>query len=150
MNCKAPDRPPNFSMLHQSRSRALMLTLGAVYVALAGLWAGLNAHPAIIAALALATVPALVDLWRNPSASITIDECRLAWRFSRRAGEIDLSDIDYVVFTTRIDFSTLVTVVDRFGKKQRLPQPCTVAHHRIEGELVKRGIRTKRTHFHFK
>ena len=57
------------------------------------------------------------------------------------------SNIDYVRFDTRWDFSVRVSVVLNSGKKIRLPDESTPPHKVLEPVFEQAGFRVDRHHF---
>ena len=142
-------RAKDFVFLRKGRSRRLVPLLILVYATLAGLIILVDAAWWVIGLLAIPTLPALWDLWRNPSAGVRLGETRLAWHSGRRSGTLDLTEIDRMRFDTRWDFSVRVSAVLKGGKRVPLPFESTPPHRDFEAALQDRGIQVKRTHFSF-
>lgn len=139
----------DFVFLRQGRSRRMMAVLILVYATLAGLIIMVDAAWWVIGLLAIPTLPALWDLWRNPSAGVQLGETKLAWHSGRRSGAIDLAEIDHMRFDTRWDFSVRVSAVLKGGKRVHLPFESTPPHRDFETAFQDRGIQVKRNHFSF-
>ena len=70
----------------QGRNSRTLSALIIAWAVLAALYLFLNAALWIILLLALATLPALWDLWRDPSAGLVLDDATLRWHSGRRHG----------------------------------------------------------------
>ena len=81
----------------------------------------LTAAPWLIGGIALFTLPALWDLWRNPAAGIILSDENLEWFSGRLDGNVALAQIDRIRMDTRWDLSVRVTIMTRNGKSLRLP-----------------------------
>jgi len=101
----------------------------------------------LMATLALLTLPALWDLWRDPSTGLRLDDTRLEWHSGRRSGTLDLSEIDHMRFDTRWDFSVRVTAMLDNNKRVRLPYEALPPHRALEAAFSARGLRVERHHF---
>lgn len=127
------------------------LRTGAVLIAIYGVLLAaiivVDAAWWLMAALALLTLPALWDMWRDPSAGVRLGETRLDWHTGRRSGTLELHEIDHMRFDTRWDFSVRVTAVLAGDKRIRLPYEALPPHRAFEAEFVARGVRVERHHF---
>lgn len=124
-----------------------MLTVGLIWLGLIGLWLGLEAHPMIVAFLALFTLPACWDLVTDPASGLSLTTDTLSWFSGKRHADVLLSEIDHVAMNTRLDFSVKVTLVLDTGAKIRLPFEATPPDQAFETALAAQGVKTKRTHF---
>lgn len=125
-------------------------TLGVVIVIYTGLGAAIILIDAawwLMAALALLTLPALWDLWQDPSAGIRLADAQLNWHTGRHIGTLAWDEIKYMRFDTRWDFSVRVTAVLQSGKQVRLPYQALPPHHAFEAALRACDILVERHHF---
>ena len=136
-----------FRFARAGRSRATTLTLAAAYLLIFAVWALLDAHPLILAALAVPTLPALADLWRNPQAVTCLDHDHLRWRDGRRQAEVALAEIDHLRMDTRLDLSVRTTVVLTSGERLRIPPAAQPPHRDFEQALTARRVAVRRHHF---
>lgn len=133
-----------------SRQGRTPMTLGIVICIYAALLAAvilIDAAWWLVALLTLPTLPALWDLYADPSAGLRLNGQRLAWHSGRRSAQLDLDEIDHMRFDTRWDFSVRVAAVLKTGRQIRLPQESLPPHRRFEAELQARGMRVERHHF---
>lgn len=140
-------RDPVFTYRRAGRSRRGMVVLAAVWAVLLYLLIGLQAAPAVVAVLALFTLPALWDLIRNPLAGVDLDATRLRWFTGPRDAIIALSEVDHIRLDTRLDFSVRASVVLPSGRKIRIPFEATPPHETLETALATQGVTVKRFHF---
>lgn len=124
-----------------------MITVGLIWLALLFLWLGLEAHPLIVAFLALFTLPACWDLIQDPPSGLSLFEDRITWHSGKRNASVSLDEIDHVSMNTRLDFSVKVTLVLKTGAKVRLPFEATPPDQALEEALAAQSIATRRTHF---
>lgn len=136
-----------FTFQAQGRSTRTMITVGLIWLALVFMWLGLEAHPMIVAFLALFTLPACWDLITDPPSGLTLTEDKITWHSGKRHAEVPLDEIDHVAMNTRLDFSVKVTLILKTGAKIRLPFEATPPDQAFEDALTERDIKTKRTHF---
>ncbi|MCV6584442.1 MAG: hypothetical protein OIF47_02805 [Marinibacterium sp.] len=96
---------------------------------------------------ALATLPALWDLWRNPRAGLALDDSALRWWTGRAEGHVPRRDIDHMRLDTSWDFSLRISVVLTSGRRVRLPYECTPPRAEIDAALGRAGVTIERHHF---
>ena len=131
----------------QGRSKPALLTLAAVYTALALLIAFIGLNPWIALVLALFTLPALWEFVTNPLSKFTLTDHAMSWSTPTVNDELPTALILRVRFDTRLDLSVKVTVFLKDGRKLRLPHACTPPHMALEDALKSLGIATERHHF---
>ncbi len=136
-----------FHYHHSARTVTAALVVSLVWLALFAAWVWLEAANWIILLLLLFTLPALIDLIRDPQAGLHLSDDTLRWHSGRRNADVPLSEIDHVRLDTRLDFSVRATVVLTMGRKIRLPFESTPPHQAFENALQARGIKTLRFHF---
>jgi hypothetical protein len=136
-----------FEFTRQGREPRTVVVLILVYSVLLAAIIAIDAAWWLMAALALLTLPALWDLWKDPSAGLRLDRQRLDWHSGRLNGTLVLSEIDYMRFDTRWDFSVRVTAVLNTAKRIRLPDEALPSHRAFEAALDARGIRVERHYF---
>lgn len=137
----------SYRFTRHGRSRRALLALAAVYGVLGLLLIVFDAAPWLIGGIALFTLPALWDLWRNPAAGIILSDENLEWFSGRLDGNVDLAEIDRIRMDTRWDLSVRVTILTRDGKSLRLPQEALPPHRRMAAELTLRNVQIERHHF---
>lgn len=136
-----------FRFHRHGRSTATGLAVIGWLAGLLVLWWLLAASPWLLLLLALPLLPALLDLWRNPSAGLDLDARRITWHTGRLTGSAALAEISHVRFNTRWDFSVRATLVLQDGRRIRLPQEATPPHAPLAAAFEARGIRCERHHF---
>ncbi len=136
-----------FEFTRQGRTRRTLAIVVSIYAGLAGAVIVIDAAWWLVAALALLTLPALWDLWRNPGAGVRLNDSRLNWHTGRRGGMLNLQEINHMRFDTRWDFSVRVTAVLMGDKQIRLPHEALPPHRTFETELRARHVRVVRHHF---
>lgn len=136
-----------FRFSRQGRSNRAAVALGCVYAVLALGILRFDAAWWIVALVALFTLPAAWDFWRNPSAGLELDTQRLSWHTGNRKGQLDLAEIDHMRFDTRWDLSVRVAAVLPNKKRVRLPYESLPKPRVLEQEFQARDITVKRHHF---
>ncbi|MCG7519157.1 hypothetical protein [Ruegeria sp. Ofav3-42] len=137
----------DFTFTRQNRAPRTVGVLICVYAALLALVILFDAAWWLVGLLSLATLPALWDIAQNTSAGLSLDPDKLRWFTGTRDAEVDCSDIDYIRFDTRWDFSVRVSLVLVSGKRIRLPDESTPHHREFEQVLQQAGFRVERHHF---
>ncbi len=136
-----------FEFSRHARTPRTVAIVIAIYMVLVAAVVLVDAAWWLMAGLAVLTIPALFDLWRDPSTGIRLGPNSLDWHSGRRSGSLGLSEIDHMRFDTRYDFSVRVTAVLKNEKKVRLPYEALPPHRAFETEFTVRGIRVERHHF---
>lgn len=103
----------------------------------------------ITAALALLTLPALIEAARDARATLTLDDHALAWSTGRRAQSVPLPRIAEVRLATTLDFSQRATVHADTGEKLRIPPECLPPGRTLDEALAARDIPHRRSLFGF-
>jgi hypothetical protein len=138
---------PPFRFRRQARNLSTAVTLGVIWLALVLAWLFWDAAWWIIGFLEVFTLPALVDLIRNPASGLDLDSDTLSWFSGRRQASIPRREIDHLRLDTRLDFSVRASVVLETGRRIRLPFESTPPHQAFENALTAQGIKVRRTHF---
>ncbi|WP_171210442.1 MULTISPECIES: hypothetical protein [unclassified Ruegeria] len=136
-----------FTYTRHNRTPRTVVILILVYAALISLVILFDAVWWLIGLLALPTLPALWDVVRDTSAGLSLDQNKLNWFTGNRTAEVKLSEIDYVRFDTRWDFSVRVSLITISGKRIRLPDESIPPHAEFESIFERAGIRVERHHF---
>lgn len=136
-----------YSFRRSGRNRSTLVGVILVWSALIAAVVLVDAALWLMAVLALATLPALWDLMRNPSAGLDLTPQELSWFSGRRKALLERGEIERVRFDTRLDFSVRATAVLTTGRRIRLPFECTPPIASFESALAAHGIRTERNHF---
>ncbi|WP_108859469.1 hypothetical protein [Ruegeria sp. Alg231-54] len=136
-----------FEFTRQNRAPRTVGVLICVYAAFLALVIMFDAAWWLVVLLALPTLPAIWDITQNTSAGLVLDQNKLRWFTGTREAEIDRSDIDYVRFDTRWDFSVRVSLILISGKRIRLPDESSPHHREFEQVLQQAGFRIERHHF---
>ncbi|WP_157022065.1 hypothetical protein [Parasedimentitalea huanghaiensis] len=131
----------------QARTVKLCVALVGIYTTLTFAVVVLQASWWAVAFLALPTLPALWDLWRNTRSELTLDATQVIWRSGQLSDSVTLDQINLVRFDTRWDFSVRVTLILTSGDKLRLPPQVLPPHLMLENALQLRGVQTERHHF---
>ncbi len=136
-----------FKVRNHARKPATLVLLGAIYGVLTGLVFIIDAAPWLMAALALPTLPALLDYWRDHPSGLTLDDATLSWFSGARSGEVALERIDKVRFDRRFDFSTRVSVVTGKERRLRVPPEAVGRPSDLASALQARGVAVERNPF---
>ena len=131
----------------QGRSPGTLAILIVIYAVLLAAIILVDAAWWLMSALALLTLPAVWDLWRDPGAGLRLGENRLDWHSGQRSAILELNEIDHMRFDTRWDFSVRVTAELKNGKRIRLPYEALPPHLALEAGFKARGIAVVRHHF---
>jgi hypothetical protein len=103
----------------------------------------------IIAALALLTLPAVIEAIRDARATLTLDDHALSWSSGRRAQSVPLPRIAEVRLATTLDFSQRATVHADTGQTLRIPPECLPPGRALDDALTARAIPHRRSLFGF-
>ncbi len=136
-----------FTFRRQGRSPRLAATVIGVYAVLIAVILVLEASPWIALLVIPATLPALWDLYANPTAGLDLTGDKIRWFSGKRSVEVPLKDIDSIRFDTRWDFSVRVTLLLKNGGKTRIPVDCLPPHQALETALTARDMAPVRHHF---
>ncbi|WP_170409324.1 hypothetical protein [Ruegeria atlantica] len=136
-----------FAFSRHNRAPRTVGVLICVYAALAALVILFDAAWWLVALLTVPTLPALWDIIQNTSAGMSLDQNKLLWFTGTREAAVDRSDIDFIRFDTRWDFSVRVSLVLTSGKRIRLPDESSPHHRELEQVLQQAGFRVERHHF---
>jgi hypothetical protein len=136
-----------FEFSRAGRTPGTLAILIVIYAVLIGAVVMVDAAWWLMAGLALLTLPALWDLWRDPCAGLRLDHDRLDWHSGRRTGSVALNKINHMRFDTRLDFSVRVTAILNDEKRIRLPYEVLPPHKEFEETLLSQGITVERHHF---
>ncbi|WIY25487.1 hypothetical protein [Parasedimentitalea psychrophila] len=139
--------PETFQFSRYSRTPQLLVTLMILYGVLAGLYFAVDAAGWIVALLALPTIPAAWDYWRDIRSGLSLGPDQVEWYSGQHIDSLALEQIDHARFDTRWDFSVRVTLILQNGSKLRLPPQVLPPRRQLEPELQARGVRTERHHF---
>ncbi|MEL6102449.1 MAG: hypothetical protein AAFY74_15315 [Pseudomonadota bacterium] len=136
-----------FEYVANGRNRATLLSVLAVWTAIAAALLLLDASPILMGILMLFTLPAVYDLIVDRQAGLTLDQDRIDWFSGKQRGGLDWTEVDHMRLDTRLDFSVRASAVLKSGRKVRLPFEATPPHKDLEAALTDRGIRVERHHF---
>ena len=139
--------PEPFIFSRKGRRPRTLAVLIAIYAVLIAAVILVDASGWLMGGLALLTLPALRDLYLNPSAGVRLEDAQLDWHSGRRHGSLSLAEIERMRFDTRWDFSVRVTAMLRSGKRVRLPDESLPPHRTFEAAFEARGIPVERQHF---
>ncbi len=137
---------PPLTHHNQGRKPATIAALLAAIAVLAFLYS-IGTVTWFLMVLALFTVPALIDVLRNPTAEFALDDQYMSWRSSSQTVKLPLTRIAKARFDTRWDFSVRVTLILIDNSKMRIPQDAMPPHQGLEDALKARGFTTERHHF---
>lgn len=124
-----------------------MLWVAGVTLALMALRMGLDASWWILALIALATLPALWDLVKNPLAELHLTDQDIRWTAGQRSGQIPLARIANVRLTTQWDFSIRTSFHLKDGNAVHLPPDCQPPATAFETALSDAKLTVERQHF---
>lgn len=142
-----PGAGPILDFGRSGRNPRTALAVATVWAGIGALWAGLSASPAILALLALATLPALHDLWAAPRAGLRIDGRTLSCFSGKRRIDLPLGEISHIRMDRRLDLSMRVSAVLRDGRKLRFPYESLPDSARLDAALTRAGLRVERHPF---
>lgn len=121
--------------------------IGAGLAILVVLAFGIDAHPAIVAVAALAVAPAILDVIRGSTATLTLTEREIGWTSGARTARVPLDAIEEVRLATTLDFSQKAVLRLRDGRKVRIPPECLPGGQALDAELERRGVPHSRSLF---
>lgn len=136
-----------FHWERQGRNPVTLYAVGGTWALLIALILLVEASPTLMGFLALFTLPAVWELYANPSAGMTIDSETLHWFTGKKQATLDWVEVKHIRLDTRLDFSVRATAVLTAGRKIRLPYECTPPDKLLEAVLNAHGIKTERHHF---
>ncbi len=131
----------------QGRNPATSIGIALVWGIAMVLYTRYDAHILIIAVLIAVTVPACLDWIKNPQSGLDIDAHQVRWFSAKRTGTIDRGDIDHFRFHTGLDGTRRIVLVDRQGRKTRLPYESTPPHKPLKHWLRLAEIPFQDRHF---
>ncbi len=137
----------DFEFNRHNRDGRTVAILIIIYSGLAGLVVFLDAAIWVITLLALATLPALLDVIHDTTAGVALEGAELRWHSGKRHGQINLAEVEKFRFDTRWDFTVRVSAVLKSGKKLRLPTESLPNHRELETLLINAGCTVERHHF---
>ncbi|WP_241525858.1 hypothetical protein [Pseudophaeobacter leonis] len=141
----SPLTPYHFQ--RQGRSKGLALALGLWLAALGLGWILLQLSPWVTVLLALPTLPAFWELWRNPASGLSVSHDQISWFNGDQSASLPLEEIAMLRLDRRWDFSFRATLILHSGGKIRLPPPAVPPVQILEDALNARGVRSQRHHF---
>lgn len=101
----------------------------------------------LLALAILIAIPAIYELARNTTSTLTLSKDMLRWTTGRQTGEIAFHTIKRVRFDTRLDLSIKTTVILNTGRKIRIPYACTPPIGAFTEALNSANIKHERHHF---
>ena len=131
------------------RNLPTLVTVGAVWVAIAMLYYAIDLAGWIAVLFLLFTIPALYDLVVDREAGLSVSGEKIEWFAGRQTGESLWSKVEHVRFDTRIDLSVKISLVLHNGRRVKLPIEATPPHRELEAVLENIGVKTSRHHFSF-
>ena len=137
-----------FRFERSARGRRALALIGtalatiAALILLGGAWW-------ITAALALLTLPAVIEAVRDARATLALDDHAFAWSSGRRAQSVPLPRIAEVRLATTLDFSQRASVLLDTGQRLRIPPECLPPGRALDACLAARGIPHRRSLFGF-
>ena len=136
-----------YSYQRTGRTNGAILVVAVIWTALLAAWIWLDAAPWILLPIALFTIPAVIDVLRNPSSGLQLTTDTISWYSGRRHAEVPLAEVDHIRLDTRLDFSVRASVVLQTGRRIRLPFESTPPHKPFEEALLAQDIKVLRFHF---
>lgn len=129
------------------RNRATFVALGIAWGLIALAWLVFGAAPIVVALATLATLPALWDLITARRSGVTVTERQITWFAGPHEDALDLTQIDFAQFHTRLDFSVRVKLLTVAGPILRLPSEATGPAKPLAAALQARGVTVEHRHF---
>ncbi|MEM9968899.1 MAG: hypothetical protein AAF755_12480 [Pseudomonadota bacterium] len=136
-----------FAFSRSARNLKTAIIVFVFWALVITMWLYLEAALWIVFGFAAFSLPALIDLWRNPQSGLVLASGQMRWWSGTRTVVLDRTEIEYVHLNTRLDFSTSVTVALHTGRKIKVPFEATPPDKVFETALTTHQIRTRRTHF---
>ena len=137
-----------FRFERSARGHRALALIGTALAAIAALIL-LGAAWWITAALALLTLPAVIEAVRDARATLSLDDNAFAWSSGRRAQSVPLPRIAEVRLATTLDFSQRANVLLDTGERLRIPPECLPPGRALDAALAARGIPHRRSLFGF-
>lgn len=129
------------------RSYNALYALTGIYAALILLVLLIDLNVYIALFIALFTLPALVEFFRNPVSRFELTEETMRWSTPRLSDEMPTGLILRARLDTRLDLSVKVTLLLKDNRRLRLPHACVPPHEELEAALKSLGIKVERHHF---
>ncbi len=135
-----------FQYENQGRSLKTLMAVLAVYALIAVLYS-FGTLIWVLILLALFTIPAILDLVLNNTATFSLDDTHVHWKNRAQEGEVPFENIEKVRFDGRFDLSVRISLITTEGKKIKLPYDVLPPSHPLETAMKERGLRTERHPF---
>jgi hypothetical protein len=95
----------------------------------------------------VATVPAVVEAFRDARSRLMLDATAISWESGHHRRSVPLSRVAEVTLATRLDFSQRASVHLTTGDRLRIPPQCLPGGRRLDAELAARGVPHRRALF---
>ncbi|MCY4303559.1 MAG: hypothetical protein OXC62_02035 [Aestuariivita sp.] len=141
--------PHSFSYTRNSRDFHYVTMLFVIYTVLFLMYLVIDVVWWILAFGVTATLPAIWEIISNRKSGLYLTNNKLKCWSGRHKLEISFTDIDYIRFDTRFDFSVRVSALTVDDKTIRLPYDALPNMKILESACKAHGLRTKRKHFLF-
>ena len=138
-----------YTFERQGRSRATVLGLVLFLGLLVAAWIILNAAFVVVVGLSLFSIPAILDLIRNPKSGMRLDEANLHWYHGRISNTLPRAEIERIRIDLRMDRSLKMTAELKNGKKIRVIQPAIPPLSELEKGLEAQGMPYQKHPFSF-
>ena len=136
-----------YRFVRHGRNLRAAVTLASLWLGLLILYVGFEAHPLIVAGLALTTAPAIRDLVTNRQAGMSVDDEALTWFSGAHETRVRLDQIAAIRLDTRLDFTTRLTCLTHQAERLRAPIEATPPRAALETALKARNIPVTSHHF---
>ena len=130
-----------------ARTPGSLVSLGMIWALVIGLWAGIDLHPVLAALLLVATLPALLDVWRGNAQNLSVFKGKITWATGRKTGEVSLAEGSTISLRRRFDGGLRIVLTDRFGQETRLPAELSPPLAPLEAALQQTPATVRRDPF---
>ena len=139
----------SFRYVRNSRNFRYITTIWVIYTVLCFAYFVINVAWWILAFFVIATLPTIYEIISNRKSDLCLADNKLKCWSGRYKLEMCLTDIDYIRFDTRFDFSVRVSAVTVTDQRIRLPYDALPNAKILELACEAQGLQTKRQHFLF-
>ncbi|MGB1235379.1 MAG: hypothetical protein ACPG5U_06585 [Planktomarina sp.] len=134
---------------HNATNGRSVAVVSAIFLTVALAYAYIDLHPMIAMVAVMLCMPATFEMGQNRKYSLTLDNREIRWSINKDTDAAQIENIEKVTLTTRLDFSTRITLHLKSGDKVRLHPGVTPKGDDLATQLNARNIPYTRQHFTF-